>query len=729
MVVGRLTLASIGAAALTGLCASLTTTPVAAEPPLQQPGTASVVAAFAAPVAVVESETGDLYVAGLSGGAIRIWKRTAGESSFVVVAGSADPTAQETGDGPATSVRMGSVGQLALAADGSLLIADHGENRLRRLSGGTLTTIAGDGGVGSYGGDDVQLTATHLDPVGVAARPDGSVFVASGDDVDGVVLRLDGDGTATTVAGGGTDQTSPSVPALDADLSRLGSLAVTTDALYLTRWNGTGRRVAVLPDGSQLLDTLGATDGPFTVDAAGTVWAVSGNRLNAMDSLGWVQVSSYSDPWAPPSPTTVPLPRLNVVQGVLATGRAGTVLYLDQHAGEIRRLAGPDVWPTGWDPAALGPVQSFPGGRVGVDVHQVDLGPFPSFMVSGDYAPGAVAEVPVVTAPHLSASLQEDLWFDAVAVGPGTITVHVDAAERTPGGGSPWLGDPLTESFTYPDVFPSRPAPVTAVRNGKCVDVEWQAVTAADHYVVAGVKGLSPLVRPSLPGFPLAVTGLTDCQASVTRPYTYSVWAVSADGAWSRPAHATGKVGVAASLAVSSREVVFGRPLRLTATVRGPNGDARADLPVSLQQRVGRSTWHTVDRGHTRADGTESWTVAAARSGRWRVVAPETAQTERAVSQVREVVVDWAVTLSVHRGARNAYTASGWIRPARPFLQVNLFAWNGHRWARLPVAFTGHDGSYRASGRLRPSWQSMRADVSEPVAGFGTGRSRDVPLG
>ena len=83
-----------------------------------------------------------------------------------------------SGDGgPATSAKLASPFSLVIDATG-LIIADTNNNRVRRVSGGVITTIAGNG-AGAFSGDNGPATAASMNrPLGVAVDVDGNVFVA-----------------------------------------------------------------------------------------------------------------------------------------------------------------------------------------------------------------------------------------------------------------------------------------------------------------------------------------------------------------------------------------------------------------------------------------------------------------------------------------------------------------------------------------------------------------------
>ena len=106
--------------------------------------------------------------------------------------------------GPATSARLNRPRFLIVAPDGSLIIADTANYRVRRVDpAGIITTIAGTG-VAGYSGDGGPATAARLDdPRGLALDGAGNLYVsnAEGSPVP-AVRRIDPAGTITTVAGG-----------------------------------------------------------------------------------------------------------------------------------------------------------------------------------------------------------------------------------------------------------------------------------------------------------------------------------------------------------------------------------------------------------------------------------------------------------------------------------------------------------------------------------------------
>jgi hypothetical protein len=81
-------------------------------------------------------------------------------------------------NGPATSASLGHPGGVAVDSVGNLYIADTYNHRIRKVSNGVITTVAGNGTAG-FSGDNGPATSAELnDPSGVAVDSVGNVYVA-----------------------------------------------------------------------------------------------------------------------------------------------------------------------------------------------------------------------------------------------------------------------------------------------------------------------------------------------------------------------------------------------------------------------------------------------------------------------------------------------------------------------------------------------------------------------
>jgi sugar lactone lactonase YvrE len=109
--------------------------------------------------------------------------------------------------GPATAAEMQCPIGLALAADGTLFVVDHANNRIRAIDPrGIIRTVAGTGpegiNTGTFGGDGGPAVAAQLqEPTFLILDGAGNIYFSDRD--NDRVRRIDADGTITTVAGTG----------------------------------------------------------------------------------------------------------------------------------------------------------------------------------------------------------------------------------------------------------------------------------------------------------------------------------------------------------------------------------------------------------------------------------------------------------------------------------------------------------------------------------------------
>lgn len=128
--------------------------------------------------------------------------RVAADGRTFRAAGTGD--AGYSGDGgPATAAQLFGVHGTAPMPDGGFVLADTGNNRIRRVSPeGTIRTVAGTGTAG-FSGDGGPATAAQIvGPRGIASLPDGSILFP--DSGNHRVRRISPAGVITTVAGSGT---------------------------------------------------------------------------------------------------------------------------------------------------------------------------------------------------------------------------------------------------------------------------------------------------------------------------------------------------------------------------------------------------------------------------------------------------------------------------------------------------------------------------------------------
>ncbi len=111
-----------------------------------------------------------------------------------------------SGDGgPATAAQLSvPQGGLAIDADGNLYIADTFNWRIREVSNGVITTVTGNGGFYFSGDGGPAIDASLNGPVGVAIDSQNNLYIADTGYPDGAGrIRKVSNGVITTVAGGG----------------------------------------------------------------------------------------------------------------------------------------------------------------------------------------------------------------------------------------------------------------------------------------------------------------------------------------------------------------------------------------------------------------------------------------------------------------------------------------------------------------------------------------------
>src|SRR5277367_6254 len=177
---------------------------------------------------------GDLFFVDAQNDRIREVSASDQTISTVVGTGIPCPTGTDTcGDGgPATAAALFMPRTIAIEPSGNLLVADDGDNRIREVAGGIITTIVGSGNLcaapfSGCGDGGPALSASLNDARAAVMDATGNLYFA--DAQDNRVREVDTTGTITTIAGGGPDGTAPigcpggysgdGGPAVDATLS------------------------------------------------------------------------------------------------------------------------------------------------------------------------------------------------------------------------------------------------------------------------------------------------------------------------------------------------------------------------------------------------------------------------------------------------------------------------------------------------------------------------------
>jgi subtilisin family serine protease len=241
-----------------------------------------------------------------------------------------------SGDGGlATDAQLDGAWDVAALPDGGYVIADIFNARIRKVSpSGQISTIAGTG-IAGYSGDGGPATHAQLDrPQSVAADVRGAILIAdSGNDR---VRRVDPDGTISTVPGGASLEEPRSVSAIPG-----GGFYVIANfgTLYRVSPDGALKQLPVLDTLNQVSAT--ADGGALVTESDHAAWRLdsAGHATQVVGAESWRfgldgEPANHWDPWRPSDVAELP-------DGGFVLADRHRITRVDS-AGLRRRVAGVD---------------------------------------------------------------------------------------------------------------------------------------------------------------------------------------------------------------------------------------------------------------------------------------------------------------------------------------------------------------------------------------------------
>ncbi|MGE0128336.1 MAG: SMP-30/gluconolactonase/LRE family protein [Blastocatellales bacterium] len=197
-------------------------------------------ARFNGPVGVAVNKDGVIFVADTYNDRIRAIE----DGRVRTIAGGGEPGFR---DGRGAEARFDTPCGITVNTDGSLLVADTGNHRIRRVTlDGEVTTIAGTGEHDDR--DGKPLEAAFYEPTGIAVRRDGVIFIACAGE-SSVRMVDPNQQIVTTAAGGGFPGGLVDGEIAKAKFNRPSSLAfASNDALIFADTNNALVR-AIVPQG------------------------------------------------------------------------------------------------------------------------------------------------------------------------------------------------------------------------------------------------------------------------------------------------------------------------------------------------------------------------------------------------------------------------------------------------------------------------------------------------
>ncbi len=236
---------------------------------------------FASPSGVAIDPGGNILVADSGNNRIRKVTPTGATSIF---AGS-DMARDETG----TAASFYNPDGVAVDASGNLYVADTSNHKIRKISpAGVVSTFAGSGAQGSADGNGAA--ASFSSPTGVAVDASGNVFVA--DSSNSKIRKITPAGDVTTFAGSGLGG-SANGTGTAASFNQPGGLAVDASGNLYVADRGNHKIRKISPAG--VVTTLAGSGNQGSVNGTGAAASFDNPRGVTVDTAGNVFVADFAN--------------------------------------------------------------------------------------------------------------------------------------------------------------------------------------------------------------------------------------------------------------------------------------------------------------------------------------------------------------------------------------------------------------------------------------------------
>jgi uncharacterized protein (TIGR03437 family) len=229
-------------------------------------------AELSGPQGVALDASGNLYIAESGNHRVR---RVSTAGIITTVAGNGSPGYAGDG-GMATSAQFSGPDAIASDSAGNLYVADFNNNRVRKVAvSGVITTVAGNGAMGSGGSGGPATSAQIGHPIGVAVDAAGNLYIAG---ALSFVWKVSIAGIATVIGDGANAvQPADGVPATESLIN--GAIGLTVDA---------SGNIYVAESGGQAIRLLTPSNSPCSYSLSTTALQspVAGGNLSLMIDTG-----------------------------------------------------------------------------------------------------------------------------------------------------------------------------------------------------------------------------------------------------------------------------------------------------------------------------------------------------------------------------------------------------------------------------------------------------------
>ena len=229
-------------------------------------------AQFYGPQGLAIDASGNVYVADAGNDAIRKITPAGVVSTFAGYAIAGTPISGFE-DGQGSIARFNSPHGLTFDGQGNLLVADRGNNNIRRITpGGLVTTLSGTIKAG-YVNATAGIAASYNNPTAVAVDAAGDIYVA--DQGNSAIRKITNAGIVTTVAGGPTQSSDVGYPA--------GMVIDANGTLFISDESG---RVMELTSAGALYSLAGNINTAGFANGTGAVVQFNSPQSITMDTQG-----------------------------------------------------------------------------------------------------------------------------------------------------------------------------------------------------------------------------------------------------------------------------------------------------------------------------------------------------------------------------------------------------------------------------------------------------------
>jgi trimeric autotransporter adhesin len=571
-------------------------------------GSSALSAALGAPTGVAMDPQHNLYIASAANHLVR---KVAPDGVITTAAGTG--AAGSNGDGGlATQAQLNTPMSVAADQSGNIYIADAGANKIRRIApDGTISTFAGTGTAGFSGDGGLAGAAQLSSPSAVAVDPYGSVVIA--DTGNNRMRKVTSDGVIDTMAGtGNAGLSGDGGAAYSAALNAPDSVAIGSDGTAYVADEGNQRIRRIASDGS-ISSLMSSTNlvpltlaGPMrlTVDPNQQLFVSDSQDQNiqAMGSacqltpVAGTGSAGFTGDGGPAANARINSP------ASMTTDASGDVYFADSNNNRVRRL----YQGTCGSPASISfnPSPAMSGmtvnglvqltcpatqpmalalGSSGNGLQLPSTVTIPQGQTSGTFSFQAPSDNTAtgfqVTASNPQTSASGTAVIDPAGTAPSALSMTISPASAE-------AGTPATGVVTLTSPAPSGGATVSLASNSPAARVAGDAVVPQGQTTAEFSVGTSPVTRPTTATISGTAGGATASASLSVMPQgasTISALTISPSSLTSGQT-GTGTVTLASPAPEGGGSVNLsssGPAATVPAAVTVPAGETTATFPVS----------------------------------------------------------------------------------------------------------------------------------------------------